>query len=90
MNKSKKKIINANKLKEKIAQLDEMEMYSIYQILEKNKVNITNNMNGIYFDLLRLEDPIFKTINKFVEQCDKRKILINNNQKNNPGFSIKN
>jgi len=77
---SKKKIVNANKLKEKIAQLDEMEMYSIYQILEKNKVNITNNMNGIYFDLLSLEDGIFKTINKFVDQSLKRKKMYKKNQ----------
>ena len=48
---SKKTLNNAKKLKDKISKLDELEMYSIYQILEKNKVNITNNMNGIYFDL---------------------------------------
>ena len=74
--KKTKKINDANKLKEKIAKLDELEMYSVYQILEKNKVNITNNMNGIYFDLLSLEDPVFKTLNKFVDQSIKRKTFI--------------
>jgi len=78
--KKNKKIIDANKLKEKIAELDEMEMYSIYQILEKNNINITNNMNGIYFDLLALDDGLFKTINKFVGQSLKRKKMYKKNQ----------
>lgn len=82
MVKKNKKMLDANKLKEKIAQLDEMEMYSIYQILDKNKVNITNNMNGIYFDLLGLDDSIFKTINKFVDQSLKRKKMYKKNQFN--------
>ncbi len=73
----KKKLSEAKKLKEQIAKLDELEMYSIYQILENNLVNITNNMNGIYFDLLSLEDDIFKIINKFVEQTLYRKNLYN-------------
>ena len=80
--KKNKKIIDANKLKEKIAQLDEMEMYSVYQILDKNNVNITNNMNGIYFDLLALDDGLFKTINKFVMACLKRKKLISKSKIN--------
>ena len=70
---TKKRINEAKKLKEKICELDELEMYSIYQILEKNKVNITNNMNGIHFDLLSLESPIYKTVEKFVNQSLKRK-----------------
>ena len=78
--KKNKKINDAKKLKEKIAELDEMEMYSIYQILEKGNVNITNNMNGIYFDLLKLDDSLFKTINKFVGQSLKRKKMYKKNQ----------
>ena len=78
--KKNKKIIDANKLKEKIAQLDEMEMYSIYQILDKNNINITCNMNGVYFDLLALDDELFKTINKFVCQSLKRKKMYKKNQ----------
>ena len=78
--KKNKKINDAKKLKEKIAELDEMEMYSIYQILEKANVNITNNMNGIYFDLLKLDDSLFKTINKFVGQSLKRKKMYKKNQ----------
>lgn len=76
---SKKTLNNAKKLQDKIAKLDELEMYSIYQILEKNKVNITNNMNGIYFDLLSLEPEIFKTIKKFVDQTLKRKNMFKKN-----------
>lgn len=73
MKKTNKKILIARQLKEKISQLDELEMYSVYQILEKNKVNMTNNMNGIYFDLLSLENDVFKIVKKFVEQSLIRK-----------------
>ena len=74
----------AEKLKEKIRQLEKSEMQSIYQILDKNKVNLTVNMNGVYFDLLTLKPDILKTIIKFVDQCITRKNLMNNNmnQKN--------
>ena len=71
-----KKIQEAEKLKEKIIQLEESEMQSIYQILEKNKANITINMNGIYFDILSLKPDIFKTIEKFVDHCLSRKNLL--------------
>ena len=70
---NKKKISEANKLKEKISQLDKIEMYSLYQILEKNKVNITNNMNGIYFDLLSINKDIYKLIEVFIDQAIERK-----------------
>ena len=73
---SKKKITEAKKLAEKIKGLDELEMYSVYQILEKNKANLTKNMNGVYFDLLSLPVDIYKTLDKFVNQTIKRKTLI--------------
>ena len=73
MKPTNKKVTEAKILKEKISQLDELEMYSIYQILEKNKVNITNNTNGIFFDLLSLNNSIFKIVKKFVDQSLIRK-----------------
>lgn len=76
-----KKITEAKKLKDKISQLDELEMYSIYQILEKNKVNITNNNNGIFFDLLSLENNIFKILKKFVDQSLTRKHMFQTQSK---------
>ena len=75
--KKNKELLFAQKLKENIAKLDELEMYSIYQILEKNKANITTNRNGIWFDLLSLESDVLKTLKKFVDQSLKRKNLIN-------------
>ena len=77
---NKKKITEANKLKEKITLLDKIEMYSLYQILEKNKVNITNNMYGIYFDLLSLHKDVYKTIELFVDQAIERKKFFNNSE----------
>jgi hypothetical protein len=79
---SKKKISEAEKLRDKINQLDELEMYSIYQILEKYNVNITNNMNGIYFDLLTLPSNVFKTIKNTVEQYLIRKEMFTNKEEN--------
>ena len=70
-------IKKAKKLEEKIKKLDETEMYSLYQILEKNKINMTINMNGVYFDLLSLDIGIFKNIVKYVDQTLKRKNMFN-------------
>jgi len=75
---SKKRKNLAENLKEKINQLEKNDMESIGQILKKNKANITENMNGIYFDLLTLKPDVFKTIEKFVDQCIERKKMMNN------------
>lgn len=78
---SKKKLKEARSLKNKIGKLEELEMYSVYQILEKNNVNITKNMNGIYFDLLTLDIKVFKTLQKFVEQSLERKKMFKEENK---------
>lgn len=78
----KKKLQEANKLKEKIESLDELEMYSIYQILEKNQANFTNNRNGIYFDLYTLNPDIYKTLELFVNQSIERKKMLNQDKNN--------
>lgn len=70
---SKKKLNDAKKLKDKIEKLEELEMFSVYQILEKNKVNMTTNMNGVYFDLWTIDRYVFKTLQKFVDQTLERK-----------------
>lgn len=71
-------IKKAKGLEDKIKKLDQGEMYSLYQILEKNKVNLTINMNGVYFDLLSLDIDIYKTLEKFVNQTLKRKNIYKN------------
>lgn len=76
--KTSKKMSEAKKLKESISKLEDSEMYFIYEILEKNKVNITKNTNGIFFDLLSLDNNIFKNIKKFVNDCILRKDIYKN------------
>lgn len=76
--KTSKKMSEAKKLKESISKLEDSEMYFIYEILEKNKVNITKNANGIFFDLLSLDNNIFKNIKKFVNDCILRKDIYKN------------
>lgn len=78
MGNKKVDIKKAKGLEDKIKKLDEGEMYSLYQILEKNKVNLTINMNGVYFDLLSLDIDIYKTLEKFVNQTLKRKNMYKN------------
>lgn len=80
---TKKKITEAQKLKEKIEKLDELEMYSIYQILDKHDVNITKNSNGIFFDLLTLKPDIFKILKKFIEETMLRKKIFEDNEQIN-------
>ena len=66
------KISNAKKLRERIGQLDELDMYSLYQLLEKYKVQHTQNKYGVHFDLMGLSDNIYKIIETFVDKTLER------------------
>lgn len=56
-------------LNELIHQLVKPEYEEIYRILKKNKENITENNNGIFFDFLELSDDTCQQIKKFITFC---------------------
>ena len=71
------KISNAKKLRERIGQLDEIDMYSLYQLLEKYKVQYTQNNYGVHFDLMGLSDDIYKVVETFVDKTLERNQMFN-------------
>jgi len=45
------------------------EYCEIYRILKKHNVSLSENSNGIFFDMLALTDTIFSEIKVFMELC---------------------
>ena len=71
------KISNAKQLRERIGQLHELDMYSLYQLLEKYKVQYTENKYGVHFDLMSVTDDTYKVIDTFVEKTLERNKMFN-------------
>jgi len=65
-------------LKDKILKLNEMQQLEIYKILEKNKVKMTINKNGVFFDLNNLDSNIIGKLEKFVNFCKDNNNFISN------------
>lgn len=51
----------------KLLTKDEYE--EIYRILKRNQVELSENSNGIFFDMLTLTSEIFNEIKVFMELC---------------------
>lgn len=60
-------------LMDKISRLGATEHEEIYKILCENKINFTENKNGIFFNLKNVDGEIFDKINKFVDYCFENK-----------------
>lgn len=56
-------------LNELIQQLVKPEFEEIYRILKRNKENITENNNGIFFDFIEISDDTCSQIKKFITFC---------------------
>jgi hypothetical protein len=41
----------------------------MYRILKKNNVSLSENSNGVFFDMLTLSDTTFNDIKNFMELC---------------------
>ena len=71
--------ISINKLKtlrDTISDLDVYEQAEILKIIEKNKIKFTENNNGIFINMNKLNDKVIEEIEQFLE-------YINNNYKTN-------
>ena len=55
--------------------LNKTEQQEIYRILKVNNAIFTENSNGIFFDISKLNEDVFEIINKFLDFCK-------NNRKN--------
>lgn len=57
------------KVWESIKTLVKSEQEELFRILLQNKVEYTENTNGVFFDVAKLEAPIFEKIEKFLIFC---------------------
>ena len=62
-------------LLEDLKLLNKIEQEEIYRILKVNNASFTENSNGIFFDVSKLNDEIYELMNKFLDFCK-------NNRKN--------
>jgi hypothetical protein len=82
------------KLFEEIKQFNRTEQEELYRILKKNGEEVSENRNGIFFDLMSLKPETVANVQEWVEFCRKnnsefksREDELNELTKQNPGIT---
>lgn len=57
---------------EDLKALSKDEYEEVYRILKRNQVELSENSNGIFFDLAGLSADVFDQLTKFLEFCKKQ------------------
>lgn len=68
-------------LNESLQQLVKPEFEEIFRILKKNKENLTENNNGIFFNFMEISDTSCQQIKKFITFCMENRISDMNRKK---------
>lgn len=82
------------KLFDEIKQFNRTEQEELYRILKKNGEEVSENRNGIFFDLMSLKPETVANVQEWVEFCRKnnsefksREDELNELTKQNPGIT---
>jgi len=82
------------KLFDEIKQFNRTEQEELYRILKKNGEEVSENRNGIFFDLMSLKPETVANVQEWVEFCRKnnsefksREDELNELTKRNPGIT---
>lgn len=59
---------------ENIKYLNKSEQEELFRILKRANAEFTENTNGIFFDVGKLEQPLFENIVKFLEFCAQNRV----------------
>lgn len=62
------------KLWEAIKILIKSEQEELYRILKRNEVEVTENTNGIFFDVGKLSQTVVAEIEKFLQFCQQNRV----------------
>jgi hypothetical protein len=62
------------KIWETIKTLVKSEQEELYRILKRGNFEVTENTNGVFFDLSKLPQPLFEQIVKFIEFCTQNRV----------------
>ena len=54
--------------------LSKMEFIKVFEIIKQNKVEFSENSNGIFFDLSKIGAEVFEELNVYLEFCKKIRI----------------
>jgi hypothetical protein len=54
--------------------LSKTESLKAFEIIKQNKVEYSENSNGIFFDLLKISNKAFKELDMYIEFCKKVRI----------------
>ena len=58
---------------EEVKKFSKMEQEELYRILVKNEEYISENKNGMYFDLMNLKDETLNNISSFIIFCNENR-----------------
>lgn len=62
------------KVWDNIKNLVKSEQEELFRIIKQSGVEYSENTNGIFFDVAKLEQPIFEKICKFLEFCQQNRV----------------
>jgi hypothetical protein len=62
------------KVWETIKTLVKSEQEELYRILKRGNFEVTENTNGVFFDLSKLPQSLFEQIIKFIEFCSQNRL----------------
>tara|TARA_Y100000590_G_scaffold39811_2_gene42492 strand:+ start:1782 stop:1997 length:216 start_codon:yes stop_codon:yes gene_type:complete len=60
-------INNLKELRERITKLDEYGYYEIFKIIDSNNIKYTENNNGIFINLNKLDEKTLKELEYYLE-----------------------
>jgi len=83
------------KIFDEIKKFNRTEQEELYRILKRNSEEISENRNGMFFDLMSLKEETIQSILKWIEFCLKNHTALESREKElsdlasaNPGLSI--
>ncbi len=59
-------------LKEKLQYLSKFHQIEVFKILKENKVEYTENRNGIFVNMNALDEPIISLLNEYLNYVEKQ------------------
>jgi hypothetical protein len=74
MNLSTEEYERRKKVWDNIKNLVKSEQEELFRIIKQSGVEYSENTNGIFFDVAKLEQPIFEKICKFLDFCQQNRV----------------
>jgi hypothetical protein len=73
--------MSLNQIKEKIEGLHRPYQIQILRILKKHNVDFNENRNGVFFNLVKLNETTLSDINKYLDYVDQQIMFLSEHEK---------